>query len=175
MITQKTDPAVADDVYNTASAEQKASTEEFSQFVTCHVAGEEFAVDILSVQEIIRMVEITKVPKAPSFVEGVINLRGRIIPVLDLRRRLGVPGAERTVQSRIVVVMVRGRVVGLVVDSVSEVLRIPKSAMEPTPSLGTTVGAEFIQGVGRLEDRLLTLLDLKRLLLTTDGAVSEAA
>jgi purine-binding chemotaxis protein CheW len=175
MITQKTDPAGAGDVYNTASTENEVISEEFSQFVTCHVDGEEFAVDILSVQEIIRMVEITRVPKAPSFVEGVINLRGRIIPVLDLRRRLGVPGAERTAQSRIVVVMVRGRVVGLVVDSVSEVLRIPKSAMEPAPSLGTTVGAEFIQGVGRLEDRLLTLLDLKRLLLTTDGAVSEAA
>ncbi|TAJ07394.1 MAG: chemotaxis protein CheW [Nitrospirae bacterium] len=175
MITQKTDPARASDVYNTASAEHEASTEEFSQFVTCHVDGEEFAVDILSVQEIIRMVEITRVPKSPSFVEGVINLRGRIIPVLDLRRRLGVPEAARTAQSRIVVVMVRGRVVGLVVDSVSEVLRIPKSAMEPAPSLGATVGAEFIQGVGRLEDRLLTLLDLKRLLLPTDGAVSEAA
>lgn len=174
MITQKTGPSETGDVYNAAAAESEAVTEEFSQFVTCHVDGEEFAVDILSVQEIIRMVEITKVPKAPSFVEGVINLRGRIIPVLDLRRRLGVPGTERTAQSRIVVVMVRGRAVGLVVDSVSEVLRIPKSAMEPAPALGATVGAEFIQGVGRLEDRLLTLLDLKRLLLPADAA-SEAA
>lgn len=144
--------------------ERTEGGEDFCQLVTCRVGGEEFAVDILSVQEIIRMVEITRVPKAPAFVEGVINLRGRIIPVLDLRRRLGISEADRTAQSRIVVVTVRGRAVGLVVDSVSEVLRVPRSAIEPTPSLGTTAGAEFIQGVGRLGERLLTLLDLKRLL-----------
>ncbi len=175
MITQKTGPLGPSDVYNTSPPEDEAGTEEFSQFVTCRVDGEEFAVDILSVQEIIRMVDITRVPKAPPFVEGVINLRGRIIPVLDLRRRLGIAEGERTAQSRIVVVTVRGRVVGLVVDSVSEVLRIPKSAMEPAPSLGSSIGAEFIQGVGRLDDRLLTLLDLKRLLLTADTAVMDAA
>lgn len=174
MITQKTGQTGGGDPHGTSSTEESSGAEAFSQFVTCRVAGEEFAVDILSVQEIIRMVEITKVPKAPAFVEGVINLRGRIIPVLDLRRRMGIPESERTVQSRIVVVMVRGRVVGLVVDSVSEVLRIPKNAMEPAPSLGATVGAEFIQGVGRLEDRLLTLLDLKRLLLPGDATVLEA-
>jgi len=152
-----------------------AGAEEFSQFVTCRVNGEEFAVDILSVQEIIRLVDCTRVPKAPSFVDGVINLRGRIIPVLDLRRRLGMSEVERTVQSRIVVVTVRGRIVGLVVDSVTEVLRIPKSAIEPAPSLGTTVGAEFIQGVGRLDDRLLTLLDLKRLLMLAESAALDVA
>lgn len=172
MVTQKNEPSNGGGGMAAALAEddrdQRESGEDFSQFVTCRVGGEEFAVDILSVQEIIRMVEITRVPKAPAFVEGVINLRGRIIPVLDLRRRLGIADAERTAQSRIVVVTVRGRVVGLVVDSVSEVLRIPRSAIEPTPSLGTTAGAEFIQGVGRLDERLLTLLDLKRLLLNSE-------
>lgn len=146
-----------------------AGGEEFLQVVTCRLDREEFAVDILRVQEINRMVEVTRVPKAPHFVEGVINLRGRIIPVLDLRRRFGVPDAERTARSRIVVVNVRGRVVGLIVDSVTEVLRIPRATVEPPPSLGATTGAEFILGVGRINDRLLTLLDLNRLL--TPGEV----
>jgi purine-binding chemotaxis protein CheW len=134
MITQKMEQSAGGGGHPAALAEDEQSEdggEDFSQLVTCRVGGEEFAVDILSVQEIIRMVDITRVPKAPSFVEGVINLRGRIIPVLDLRRRLGIADAERTAQSRIVVVTVRGRAVGLVVDSVSEVLRIPRSAIEP--------------------------------------------
>ncbi len=143
--------------------------EQFLQFVTCRVDREEFAVDILSVQEINRMVDITRVPKAPAFVEGVINLRGRIIPVLDMRRRFGLPGAARTARSRIVVVNVQGRVVGLIVDSVSEVLRIPKSAIEPPPALGTTIGEEFINGVGQIDERLLIVLDLNRLLTPGEG------
>ncbi|MEW6542431.1 MAG: chemotaxis protein CheW [Nitrospirota bacterium] len=157
-----------------AAAEKDVNgvTEDFCQLVTCRVGREEFAVDILSVQEINRMVEITKVPKAPSFVEGVINLRGRIIPVLDLRRRLGIPEAGRTAQSRIVVVNVGGRVIGLVVDAVSEVLRIPRSTIEPPPSTGASAGAEFIQGVGKINDRLLTLLDLKRLLTPEEQAAA---
>lgn len=149
--------------------EPGAGGEECLQVVTCRLAREEFAVDILSVQEINRMVEITRVPKAPPFVEGVINLRGRIIPVLDLRRRFGVPDAARTARSRIVVVNVRGRVVGLIVDSVTEVLRIPRATVEPPPSLGASTGAEFVQGVGRINDRLLTLLDLNRLLTPAEG------
>lgn len=144
--------------------------DEFCQLVTCAVDGEEFAVDILSVQEINRMVEVTRVPKAPAFVEGVINLRGRIIPVLDLRRRFGMPEADRTVQSRIVVVNVGGRVVGLVVDSVSEVMRIERRAIEPPPSMGNRPGAEFVQGIGRLHDRLLIVLDLNRLLTPAEHA-----
>lgn len=143
---------------------------EFRQFVTCRIDREEFAIDILSVQEINRMVEITKVPKAPAFVEGVINLRGRIVPVLDLRRRFGLPEAERTIRSRIMVLNVRGRVIGVIVDSVSEVLRIPQSLIEPPLAFGSTAGSEFIQGVGRLQDRLLIILDLDRLLLSGEPA-----
>jgi len=146
-------------------------TEASCQLVTCCVGQEEFAVDILSVQEINRMVDITRVPKAPVFVEGVINLRGRIIPVLNLRCRFGISSeTERTARSRIVVVNVRTRVVGLIVDSVSEVLRLPKEAIEPPPSLETAIGAEFIQGVGRIKDRLLTVLDLDLLLTPADQA-----
>ncbi|HJT18905.1 MAG TPA: chemotaxis protein CheW [Nitrospira sp.] len=145
------------------------------QFVTCRIANEEFAFDVLCVQEINRMVEVTRVPKAPFFVEGVINLRGRIIPVLDLRRRFGLPPAEKTDDSRIMVVLVRQRMVGLIVDEVVEVLRIPKSAIEPPPSVGGSAGSEFTQGVGRIEDRLLIVLDLNRLLLPNEQAAVEAA
>ncbi|MEW6248571.1 MAG: chemotaxis protein CheW [Nitrospirota bacterium] len=150
------------------------TAEELCQFVTCRVGNEEFALDVLSVQEINRMVEITRVPKAPSYVEGVINLRGRIIPVLDLRRRFGLPGVERTARFRIVVVSVRQRLVGLIVDSVEEVLRIPKSAIEPPPTIGASAGAEYTQGVGRIEDRLLIVLDLVRLLMPGEEAAIEA-
>jgi purine-binding chemotaxis protein CheW len=149
--------------------------EEFWQLVTCRLGREEFAIDILSVQEIIRMVEVTRVPKAPAFVEGVINLRGRIIPVLDLRQRLGMADAERTEQSRIVVVSVHSLIVGLLVDSVSEVLRIPCSTIEAPPALGSTVGAEFIRGVGRIADRLLIVLDLNRLFSPGEQAALQAA
>jgi purine-binding chemotaxis protein CheW len=151
------------------------SGEEYWQLVTCCVGHEEFAIDILSVQEIIRMVDVTRVPKAPAFVEGVINLRGRIIPVLDLRRRLGMADVGRTAQSRIVVVNVHHLIVGLIVDSVSEVLRIPRSTIETPPTLGTTVGAEFIHGVGRIADRLLILLELNRLLSPSEQAALQAA
>lgn len=150
--------------------EVESGDDESRQLVTCCLGHEEFAVDILSVQEINRMVEITRVPKAPAFVEGVINLRGRIIPVLNLRRRFGMPDAERTSKSRIVVVNVKGRTVGLIVDSVSEVLRVPKTTIEPPPSLDTAIGAEFIQGVGRIKDRLLILIELTRLLTPGDSA-----
>ena len=136
------------------------------QFVTCRVEGEEFAIDILRVQEIIRMVDLTKVPKTASYVEGVINLRGRIVPVINLRRRFGMPDVARSVHSRIVIVYVNKRAVGLLVDAVSEVKRISRSEIEPAPSIGSAMGSEFVQGVGRLGERLMTILDLNRLLLS---------
>jgi len=137
--------------------------EEVSQVVSFEIGAEEYAVDILEVQEINRMVEITRVPTAPSYVEGVINLRGKVIPIIDLRLRFGLPATDRTTESRIVVVDVNRNVIGLIVDSVSEVLRIPNSLIEPPPN-GKGGGAEFHKGVGRMDNRLLILLDLKRLL-----------
>lgn len=149
--------------------------EDLCQFVVCLIGSEEFAVDVLSVQEIDRMAEITRVPKAPPHVEGVINLRGRIIPVLNLRRRFGLPDIERTGRSRIVVVSVRQRVVGLAVDSVEEVLRIPRSAIEPPPAVGTAAGAEYTQGVACVHDRLLIVLDLPRLLMPAEQPAADSA
>lgn len=133
------------------------------QLVTFEVAGEEFAVDILAVQEINRMMELTRVPHSPAEVEGVINLRGKIIPVLDLRKRFKLAPGKRDESNRIIVVEVGGRVVGFIVDQVHEVLRIDSGIVEPAPAMVCSIDSEFISGVGKLNDRLLILLDVNRL------------
>lgn len=133
------------------------------QLVTFEVAGEEFAVDILAVHEINRMMELTRVPQSPPEVEGVINLRGRIIPVLDLRRRFSMAPGQRDEHSRIVVVEVHSRVLGFIVDRVHEVLRIDSSIVDPAPQMVCSIDSDFIAGVGKLKDRLIILLDLPKL------------
>lgn len=150
------------------------ATGEQLQLVTFEVASEEFAVDILVVHEINRMMELTRVPHSPPEVEGVINLRGRIIPVLDLRRRFGLPAGERGETNRIVVVEVHGRVIGFIVDRVHEVLRIPASIVDSAPEMIGSIDGDFIKGVGKLEDRLLILLDLGRLFNADQLAAADA-
>lgn len=151
-------------VASTAYVEEMSDySEEVLELVSFHIGPEEYAIDILSVQEIIRVVEITKVPKAPHYVEGVINLRGKVIPIVDLRSRFGLPPAERTKETRIIVVDVGRMIMGLIVDAVSEVLRVPLHLIEPPPS-GRQGPMEFHKGVGKLDGRLLILLDLDRML-----------
>ena len=133
------------------------------QLVSFHVGGEEFGLEILRVQEIIRIQQLTRVPNSPNFVDGVINLRGKVIPIIALRRCLGLEDRPHDKQTRIVVVEVTGNVLGFIVDSVSEVLRIPVETIEPPPRLGK-VEREYVSGVGKLDDRLLILLDLNRLM-----------
>lgn len=146
------------------------------QLVTFGLGEEEFAVDILAVQEINRMMTLTRVPQSPPEVEGVINLRGKIIPVMDLRKRFGLEPKGRSEQSRIVVVEVHGRVLGFIVDRVSEVLRINSSIVEPAPAMACSVDSDFISGVGKLEDRLLILLNLSRLFdVATVDSLGKAA
>jgi purine-binding chemotaxis protein CheW len=142
----------------------KKQDAELMQLVTFSIGEEEFGVDILKVQEIIRMMEITKVPRAPDFVEGVINLRGKVIPILDLRRRFGLVTRDHDKHTRIIVIEISNMIVGFVVDSVSEVLRIPSNTVEPPPPVVSGLESEYISGVGKLADRLLILLDLDRLL-----------
>ena len=115
----------------------KKQDAELLQLVTFSIGEEEFGVDILSVQEIIRMMDITKVPRAPEFVEGVINLRGKVIPIIDLRRRFGLSTRDHDKHTRIIVIEINNMIVGFVVDSVSEVLRIPSSTVEPPPKRTT--------------------------------------
>ncbi len=132
------------------------------QLVSFTIGSEEFGVDILKVQEINRTVEITRVPQAPHYVEGVINLRGKVIPIIDLRKRFGLELKEHDKNTRIVVVDIDGNVMGMIVDSVSEVLRLPANTIEPPPELATGINAEYIKGVAKLEDRLLIFLDLSK-------------
>jgi len=134
------------------------------QLVTFTISNEEFGIDILKVQEIIRTMEITKVPRAPDFVEGVINLRGKVIPIIDLRKRFSMESRTHDKQTRIVVVDLNGMIVGFVVDGVSEVLRIQSNTVEPPPAVVSGVDSEYISGVGKLDDRLLILIDLDKLL-----------
>ena len=130
------------------------------QLVSFQLGQEEFAIDILGVQEIIRLVEITAVPNSPHFVEGVINLRGKVIPIINLRARFGLPLIDPTKDSRIIVVEIGHLILGFVVDSVEEVLRLPGELIEPPPATGRTGSDEFHKGVGRIDGRLLILLDL---------------
>lgn len=141
---------------------QKDNTE-LMQLVSFCLGKEQFGIEILLVQEIIRMISITKMPNSPEFVEGVINLRGRIIPVIDLRARLGMERTEYTATTKILVVEITGKVVGFIVDEVSEVLRVPKSIIDVPPA-AAGIDSEYITGVGKLDDRLLILLDLARVL-----------
>ncbi len=151
----------------------ESQSEDLLQLVSFNLGKEEFAVDILKIQEINRMVEITKVPKSPEFVEGVINLRGKVIPIIDLRKRFNLPGSENTKQTRIVVVDIDNKVVGLVVDAVSEVLRLPANTVEPPPPIVAGIDSEYISGVGKLEDRLLILLELDKVLSKDEKKVLE--
>ena len=147
---------------------------EVLQLVSFSVGQEEFGVDILKVREINRMVEITRVPNASEFVSGVINLRGKVIPVIDLRRRFGIGKKDNDKNTRIIVVELTGRVLGFVVDAVNAVLRIPRSVTEPPPPMVAGIGSECITAIGKLEDRLLILLDLERV-LTIEEDVQLAA
>jgi len=142
------------------------------QLVSFHVGDEEFCLDILRVQEIIRIQQLTRVPNSPDSMDGVMNLRGKIIPVVALRRFFGLERLAYNKHARIVVVEVKGSVLGFVVDSVSEVLRIPANTVEPPPHLGK-VKQEYVSGVGKVDERLLLLLDVDR--LVCGGGLVESA
>lgn len=146
-------------------AEQTIAQEnELLQLVTFAIGEEEYGIDILRVQEIIRTMDITKVPSSPPSVEGVINLRGKVIPVIDLRKRFFMEPRAHDSQTRIIVIAIHGMIIGFVVDGVSEVLRIQSNTVEPPPPVVSGVDSEYIKGVGKLGERLLILLDLDKLI-----------
>lgn len=143
----------------------KEVREETRQFVIFKLADEEFGVDILKVNEIEKLDQgITRVPKAPAFVEGVINLRGEVIPIVDLRRRFNMTMREIGYDSRVIIVEVNGSKVGMTVDAVVEVARINESAIEPAPAITKGVNSYFLSGVAKIGERLIVLLDLEKAL-----------
>lgn len=135
-----------------------------NQIVVFEVGSEHFGVEIASVESIIKMQPITQLPHVPSFVEGVTNLRGKVLPVIDLRKRFGLTPREADKNSRIIVVNVDQTEVGMIVDEVSEVLTIAEGAVEPAPAITSTVDSSFITGIAKLNHRLVILLDLHRIL-----------
>ncbi len=134
------------------------------QLVVFDLDSESYGVDIGAVREIIRMQEITRVPRTPEFVEGVINLRGKVIPVVDLRKRFGLNVGEESKDNRIVVVDIGGQDIGVVVDAVTEVLRIHASAIEPPSSVITSADSEYLLGIAKLDDKMIILLELESVL-----------
>jgi len=160
----------------TMMTQERATSTEEEQLVVFELAGESYGVDIGAVNTIIRMQEITHVPRAPAFVEGVINLRGSIIPVLDLRKRFGLNAYEETKASRIVVVETAGGAFGLIVDAVTETLSLSREVIEPPSSIVATADSHYLRGVAKLEERLIILLEIERILrLEETDALAEAA
>ncbi|MBN1301020.1 MAG: purine-binding chemotaxis protein CheW [Melioribacteraceae bacterium] len=137
--------------------------ENILQLVTFKINCEEFGIDIFKVREINKMMQITKVPNAPYYVEGVVNLRGKVIPVIDLRLRLGMERKEYNNQTRIVVAELADKHLGFVVDEVNEVLRIPEEIIETPPEIVSGIDSDYITAVAKLEERLLILLDINKL------------
>ena len=140
------------------------SDNQLAQLVSFKVSDEEFGIDILQVQEIIRMLPIAIVPSAPNFVKGVIDLRGEVIPIIDMRKRFKLPSIPYNSETRIIVVHTHDFTVGFIVDAVCEVIRIHESAIEPAPPVVNGEGSNYIRGVSKLEKGLLILLDLNNLI-----------
>jgi purine-binding chemotaxis protein CheW len=138
------------------------------KYLTFKLAGEEYGLEILKVREIIGLMDITAVPRTPEFIKGVINLRGKVIPVVDLRLKFGMQSAEHTAETCIIVVHVGEVEMGIVVDKVSEVLNIATEAIEGTPSFGANVDTEFILGMGKVSGRVSILLDIDKVLAGSD-------
>ena len=150
---------------NSTLLDDAQTSDDLLQLVVFQLGGEEFGVEIMQVQEIIRMPDITRIPQSPDYVEGVINLRGKIIVVVNLDTKFDLHSKELDDDSRIVIVEVGSNVIGMIVDSVSEVMRLSASNVEPAPDIiSTKIQADYLKGVGKLDDRLLILLDLERVL-----------
>jgi purine-binding chemotaxis protein CheW len=136
----------------------RGDTGELKQFISFSVGEEEYGLELLRVKEVIRVREITWLPRAPSFVKGIINLRGDVIPIVDLRDKFGLPPRQATKASRVIVVEVDGRLMGMVVDSASQVVRIAADQIDPPPPVIGGISQDFITGVGKLDDTLIILL-----------------
>ena len=143
------------------------------EFLTFRLGGEEYGIDILRVQEIRSYESPTRIANAPSFIKGVVNLRGVIVPIVDLRLKLGCDSAEYDSFTVVIVLNVRGRVVGAVVDSVSDVLQLPTEAVKAAPELSSSVDTSFITGIGNVGERMLILMDIEGFMSSADmGLIS---
>ena len=141
---------------------------EVKQLISFTVGAEEYGLELLRVKEVIRMRQITWLPKTPTCVKGIINLRGDVIPIVDLRERFGLAAQEQTAMTRVIVVEVARRLVGMVVDSASQVVRIPADQFEPPPTVMGEASKDFITAVGKTGDKLIIMIDVDRILSTEE-------
>ena len=146
---------------------EHTTAEQELQLVTFRLANEEYGLPITKVREINRLVPVTKLPQTPSFVEGIINLRGLIIPVIDLRKRFEMPITDHDDDTRIIIVDISGQIVGITVDAVTEVVRLNRANIEPSPAT-VAVDSQYIDGVGKIDDRLIILLDIDKILTSQE-------
>lgn len=144
------------------------------QLVSFRLASEEYGIEITKVQEIILMGEITRVPQTPEYIMGLINLRSTVIPIVDLRLRFGLTQEKTTDETRIMVVNVAGKTIGIIVDAVSEVLRISQEQIAPPPPTVAGLGREYLTGLVKLDKRLLILLDIDKILGEEGTEAAEA-
>ncbi|MBC7229587.1 MAG: chemotaxis protein CheW [Actinobacteria bacterium] len=160
------------------SVEAKGQEKEavgLDKYLTFTLGDEEYGLEILKVREIIGLMEITQVPRMPEFVRGVINLRGKIIPVIDLRLKFGMPASDDTRETCIIVVDLEGVNMGVVVDRVSEVLDLVSEDIEETPEFGAAVDTAFIMGMGKAGERVIMLLDIGKVLTGEEAAAIAGA
>ena len=157
-----------------AKGEERQASHEIIQLVSFELEGEEYGIDVLTVREIIRMPAITKMPNTPDYVDGIINLRGTVVPIISLRRRFGLPDRDQDRQSRILVMEVGDSLTGFVVDAVAEVIRISSAEIQPSPAIVQGNAAQdCITGVINHGERLLIMLDLNRLFSDEEQAAFE--
>ncbi|HOK01963.1 MAG TPA: chemotaxis protein CheW [Spirochaetota bacterium] len=164
--------AKTSEIQDIGASEQSAENVEI-QLVSFMLDDVEYGVDILQVHEILRYPEITRLPNTPKFIKGVINLRGNVIPVVDVRIRFGFPKGKITDLTRIIVVETSGKQVGLLVDNVYQVVRIPLANVDPPSELITGVSEDFITGIGRFQDRLIVILNMSLSILLEDSEVAK--
>jgi purine-binding chemotaxis protein CheW len=153
------------------TAARDAQAAGVNEFLTFTLGAEEYGVDILKVQEIRGYGTVTRIPEAPDFVKGVINLRGTIVPVVDMRIKFRLGKADYDTFTVMIILNVANRVVGMVVDSVSDVVALTPGQIRPAPELGSSVGAQFLTGIGALDQRMLILVDIERLMTSAEMAL----
>ena len=158
-----------------AAALEKEEANRLQEFLTFTLGPEEYAIDILKVQEIRGYEPPTTIAHAPSFIKGVINLRGTIVPIVDMRIKFAVGSADYTPFTVVIILNILNRVVGIVVDSVSDVTTLSSSQIRPAPEFASTVDTKYIQGLGTLEDRMLIVVDIEQLMLSSEMSLLDEA
>lgn len=144
--------------------QHQMTMQSFTQVVSFNLANEEYAIEITKIKEIILVEGITSVPQMPDYIEGIINLRGNVIPVLDLRKRFGMKNTALNDDTRIVVSRMSEKIIGLIVDSVSQVMKIPNNDIQPPPDTIAGLAGEYLTGVGKVDERMIMLLDIDKVL-----------